>query len=898
MKKKNLITNNGITICDSIVMSVKNKRPNFRKAEAIFIAVLGFVSVLMSFFGMFDFNYDRFKVAAAAVLFSIGYITLILMNKKSAFWVMASSLIVFGLAAFKFMNKITDGFKFVYNIIYRDSFHTDINYYKYLKPAMEEESVTILFIFAIWLISFIIYFFTIYRPNPILPLLVTFPILEVGLYNGIEIPIFWGIMTIAYWLALLAMSSIDIGEYSGGTSGFVRKDNLFFPKRQMKLKVTEKCGMFIMSTILIITVLTVSVVSITNYKRSDELNKKRKDISEAFNEFTLEDLAASISRITSAFGFTIKYENNKLGNNDHVKYKDVTDLEVTVDHKHNAAIYLKDNTGCRYDDNEWLDLKDSAYDEDIFDDFSSTGMFPQDFPCMFGKLLKPDAQELQITIDSKVKKDRTFSTYGIDNIGGLSYNRDKQATSINQEEKKFSYKFMPIDIDFTASSLGDETRNVYSVSGISDEHWRDMIADFCEKNNAYNYDDYFTVDHEIIVDSDLMYSNPYMIMAQLLESKYKDFVYDNYLQIPDNKDMDEVYAAYSDILSKAKGAHSAVDKVAVLDELRLRMQEDTKYTLSPGKTPSNRDFINYFLIENKKGYCIHYATSGVILARMAGIPARYATGYVITADDFNDGNLQEDGSYAIDVQDNRSHAWVEIYLDGYGWVPFEFTAGYSCRAVKAAPTPVTPADPNGSTEPVETPTTIQTQTSLVPIPLTTTKNNTTVTVNTTKSHGGAVGKMGSDDNKKGGGFTIPKWVKVIIFISVLLIITAAVIILRRMLIINNRKKEIETGSSSDRIGNMYDYTEKLLENLRLSNEEHNYMDFAKRVEQHIGGTFIEQGSFESFMKLALHCRFGKKSPDTEELKECEKMVSELSQKIYDNSGFFKKLWIKFVDALV
>ena len=127
MKKKNLITNNGITICDSIVMSVKNKRPNFRKAEAVFIAVLGFVSVLMSFFGMFDFNYDRFKVVSAAVLFSAGYITLILMNKKSAFWVMASSLIVFGLAAFKFMNKITDGFKYVYNIIYRDSFHTDIN---------------------------------------------------------------------------------------------------------------------------------------------------------------------------------------------------------------------------------------------------------------------------------------------------------------------------------------------------------------------------------------------------------------------------------------------------------------------------------------------------------------------------------------------------------------------------------------------------------------------------------------------------------------------------------------------------------------------------------------------------------------------------------------------------
>ena len=53
-------------------------------------------------------------------------------------------------------------------------------------------------------------------------------------------------------LAIFAMTTIDMGEYSGGSGGFVRKENLFFPKRQMKLKVTEKCGIFVIAEILVL----------------------------------------------------------------------------------------------------------------------------------------------------------------------------------------------------------------------------------------------------------------------------------------------------------------------------------------------------------------------------------------------------------------------------------------------------------------------------------------------------------------------------------------------------------------------------------------------------------------------------------------------------------------------
>lgn len=78
-----------------------------------------------------------------------------------------------------------------------------------------------------------------------------------------------------------------------------------------------------------------------------------------------------------------------------------------------------------------------------------------------------------------------------------------------------------------------------------------------------------------------------------------------------------------------------------------------------------QDFVAHFLYE-ERGYCIHFATAGTLLLRMQGIPARYVTGYVVQLDSRGRGQ----------ALDSDAHAWVEIYLDGYGWYPVEMTPGY------------------------------------------------------------------------------------------------------------------------------------------------------------------------------------------------------------------------------
>ncbi len=125
------------------------------------------------------------------------------------------------------------------------------------------------------------------------------------------------------------------------------------------------------------------------------------------------------------------------------------------------------------------------------------------------------------------------------------------------------------------------------------------------------------------------------------------------------------------------------------EDLQEYFQENIPYTIRPGKTPRKEDFVNYFLTENKKGYCTHYATTAVLVFRYMGIPARYVEGYAIDYNQFEDAILIEDKKYEdyyngyselgktavlrLNVTDADAHAWVEIYVAGKGFIPVEVT---------------------------------------------------------------------------------------------------------------------------------------------------------------------------------------------------------------------------------
>jgi len=88
------------------------------------------------------------------------------------------------------------------------------------------------------------------------------------------------------------------------------------------------------------------------------------------------------------------------------------------------------------------------------------------------------------------------------------------------------------------------------------------------------------------------------------------------------------------------------------------------YSLRPDPLDLNRT-ADSFLFEKRKGYCVHFAGSFVLFARMAGLPARVVTGY--KADRANSVN-----NY-LAVKERDAHAWAEVYT-GDRWQRVETTA--------------------------------------------------------------------------------------------------------------------------------------------------------------------------------------------------------------------------------
>lgn len=92
--------------------------------------------------------------------------------------------------------------------------------------------------------------------------------------------------------------------------------------------------------------------------------------------------------------------------------------------------------------------------------------------------------------------------------------------------------------------------------------------------------------------------------------------------------------------------------------IRQYVSRSASYDLEPAMMPSGeKDFAQWFLEEGESGYCVHFATAATVLLKAAGIPARYITGYMVTAQ----------AGVATAVTSTNAHAWVEYWLPGWGW---------------------------------------------------------------------------------------------------------------------------------------------------------------------------------------------------------------------------------------
>ncbi|MER2192320.1 MAG: DUF4129 domain-containing transglutaminase family protein [Solibacillus sp.] len=86
----------------------------------------------------------------------------------------------------------------------------------------------------------------------------------------------------------------------------------------------------------------------------------------------------------------------------------------------------------------------------------------------------------------------------------------------------------------------------------------------------------------------------------------------------------------------------------------------------------DEDYVDQFLFETKFGYCDNFSTAMVVLLRAADIQARWVKGFTGGQEI---GRIEDMRQF--EITNNNAHSWVEVYIDGVGWMPFEPTIGYA-----------------------------------------------------------------------------------------------------------------------------------------------------------------------------------------------------------------------------
>jgi hypothetical protein len=217
-----------------------------------------------------------------------------------------------------------------------------------------------------------------------------------------------------------------------------------------------------------------------------------------------------------------------------------------------------------------------------------------------------------------------------------------------------------VDLNYLTRSADAETENVYD-------------AIYCPQESGWTgsgldglLDDIASLQLYMSDYGDLLDGTDNLQKYMELEQSYRAFVYKYDLEVPDrvSRLRDEYEGVTFDNLS---------DAISFVQE---EVARDATYTLEPASRPYGEDFIEYFMYENKEGYCTYFASAAVMIFRCLGIPARFAQGYIIPP-------MRADEE--VNVDDSYAHAWAEIYVDGFGWLPVEVTPGFGGRAGSFTP---------------------------------------------------------------------------------------------------------------------------------------------------------------------------------------------------------------------
>ena len=328
-------------------------------------------------------------------------------------------------------------------------------------------------------------------------------------------------------------------------------------------------------------------------------------------------------------------------------------------------------------------------DDEFFDDWHDQGWYDP-----YLRLFRDDVTEEMIWTDSDSSWERDLSWFHIEDLISIqidvldlrplsafhtgivrhidTVNNDDISFLRDRDGRFFANQRMSRDTRYFVRAIApnhqeyfweiDDDNNVVESGQRSrlaqiDRGWFNNVANFITAFREFHgYDvsmiSTFRHNETIISIEDLL--NDYMIPRI-------NQIHDMYTALPDGFP-ERVHELAREITEDATNDY---DRMRLLEAY---LRENFTYTLTPGSLPRNRDFVDHFLFDIRQGYCVHFATAFVTMARSLGMPARYLEGFLVhTGLDV----MRDDGF--IDVLNNMAHAWAEVYFEGFGWVRFEPT---------------------------------------------------------------------------------------------------------------------------------------------------------------------------------------------------------------------------------
>ena len=733
----------------------------------------------------------------------------------------------------------------------------------------------------------------------------TFPLFELGVYHGWEAPLISMVYIIAGWIIVISLHTINQRTNKAGRRNTFavheKKHTYYLTSETEKSKIFFILMRFMVILCAGLFMIIIILSNLFGHERSETVNRYRKNITHFINNFSLEDLGGLFADYDGGFDFfgtkSVGGTNGgRLGDVDGINFNGTTALVVETK-PFNETLYLRGYVAGIYEDNEWNPVK---YDDEEFEKkLDEVNVAAQDLDYF---RMTDLTNFLSVNGADGFTEDREISV----NVKGASkkFVYAPYASLFSESKQKNDYKMRTYYESFVKLGTNDYT---ISYRAPTANYFDELVNSLADKQT------YFDINSTVPVEA---------------VSDYERFVKDNYSKVTDSPGLT---AAYEQIDAQLHGDRTYSNVIKAIDDYFTK--NGFKYTLAPGKTPDDRDFIDYFLSEQKQGYCSYFASAGVMLLRKLGFQARFVEGYVVLPS-LCDKNAE---TCSIDVSDKCAHAWTEVYIEGLGWQKVDFTPGYvndnpnmtneekNPHAVEpdSSSVPDSSSQPDSSSEPdsssdtsstpdsssssqssPDTSSTPDTQSSIPDNSGGTSPGNSTSTPDSNASAVVVPGDSSGDSSVRpypeqngDNTFSAGKMIPAIIIIALAFF---GVIMLRRILTLKTMERNCFDGTAIDRTKYMLKYSIKYLKLLDLDvNDNITDQQLCDELHDALSEKDIHIGKELKFLfSISQDAYMGNHEPDEEELKKAYEYLNYIAHIIVKPQlSVIKRFTAMFVNAM-